>query len=495
MRFKLDCAMKLSKPVEADIKEIIASAADLLKKGAPDGEGAVIEKCGISGDEIQMTITSGRYVRPHNAVFRLKNHLCAELGKRYKVGVREIHGKRYTIEFELENEPKKEIKIPYAEVSFSGKKCKLDIKNVDENFLQDNFADRMINLVKEKADAELYEGKGEHWELLWEGKKRDYKWAKDPTKEMEKLGWIMHRGRGQWIFGPTVTRIIKTFESIVVDELIKPLGFEEVIIPKAVTWDVWKRSGHAKSIYPEVYFLCPPQTRDKEFWEDITDEFKITGEVPAEKIKEKIKAPIGGVSYAQCPPLWPYFAGKTIADDSLPIKVFDRSGPSMRYESGGIHGIERVDEFHRIEIVWIDKEEKLMETHAKLLEAYRHIFNDILLLECRIARVTPWFMAQEGMIGVSEKKDVGTTDFESYLPYKGRDSPWLEFQNLSNNGDKYPKGFNVKAQHGELWSGCTGIGLERWLATFTAQHGLDPAGWPKEFAKRAGKLPDGIKFL
>ncbi|HIE34109.1 MAG TPA: serine--tRNA ligase, partial [Candidatus Altiarchaeales archaeon] len=255
----------------------------------------------------------------------------------------------------------------------------------------------------------------------------------------------------------------------------------------------------AKNLYGEIYYLCPPKSRDPELWDDVVDIYKITGEVPTEMIKERIKDPIGGMSYAQCPPLWPYFQGKTIADENLPIKVFDRSGPSMRYESGGIHGIERVDEFHRIEVVWIGYPEQVRKLHQEIIKKYKEIFNEILDFEWRMAHVTPWFMAQEGLLGTAdEEKIIGTIDFEAYLPYRGsrEESEWLEFQNASNNGDKYPKGFNVKSQTGEqLYSGCTGVGLERWLAVFLAQKSLDIENWPKKFLNRLGRLPKGIKFL
>jgi seryl-tRNA synthetase len=60
----------------------------------------------------------------------------------------------------------------------------------------------------------------------------------------------------------------------------------------------------------------------------------------------------------------------------------------------------------------------------------------------------------------------------------------------------HPKGFNVKLQSGEeLWSGCSGVGLERWDAVFLAQKGLDPANWPEEFKKRVDEMPKGIHFL
>ncbi|TFH04444.1 MAG: serine--tRNA ligase, partial [Methanosarcina sp.] len=102
----------------------------------------------------------------------------------------------------------------------------------------------------------------------------------------------------------------------------------------------------------------------------------------------------------------------------------------------------------------------------------------------------------EGLLGLAEENTVGTTDYEACLPYRGENGDWLEFQNVSINGDKYPKGFNVKLQSGEeLWSGCSGVGLERWAAVFLAQKGLDPESWPEEFRKRIGELPEGIRFL
>jgi seryl-tRNA synthetase len=223
------------------------------------------------------------------------------------------------------------------------------------------------------------------------------------------------------------------------------------------------------------------------------DHYKVTHEVPLELIKDKIDLPIGGMCYAQCPTFWGFLQGMTLPGSEMPITVFDRSGTSHRYESGGIHGIERVDEFHRIEIVWLGTKAQALEEAEKLKSCYKHIFEDILELHWRTAWVTPWFMAQEGKTGLSEMSGAGTVDYEAVLPYNGN---WIEFQNLSVNGEKYPKGFTVKAQSGEaLWSGCSGVGLERWASAFLSQKGLDPENWPAEFRQRFGEMPKGIRFL
>ncbi|RLI92359.1 MAG: serine--tRNA ligase [Candidatus Altiarchaeales archaeon] len=499
MEFELDCVFLLSSDARGvNFDRILGNLGDILSRGAPDGKGAKIDEFHVDGNRLKIKIKSTRYVRPHEAVFRLRKFLSRELGK-HRIGIRRIFAPSYEIKFILEKEPKKSISVPFAHLKFDNKECHIYLENLDEEFLRRNYVDRIIKLINEKIERQYYEGKEEYWELIWQSKPRRHFFDKDPTREMVRRNWIMHRGRGQWIFGPIPTKIMRTMEEIVIDELIKPLNFNEVIIPKAVTWDVWKRSGHAKNLYGEIYYLCPPMKRDPEFWEDVIDMYRITGKVPTDMIKERIREPIGGMTYAQCPPLWPYFQGRTIADESLPIRVFDRSGTSMRYESGGIHGIERVDEFHRIEMVWIGYPEQVRKTHGEIIERYRIIFNKILELEWRMARVTPWFMAQEGIINVEDKeKVIGTIDFEAYLPYRGsrEESEWLEFQNASNNGDKYTRGFNVKSQTGEqLHSGCTGVGLERWLAVFLAQKGFDMDNWPKEFLRRLGNLPEGIRFL
>ncbi|NMC10058.1 MAG: serine--tRNA ligase [Methanothrix sp.] len=499
MRFHLEASFRLSadaKDAEAAISDFFAGAAAILQKGAPEGRGAKVVQWKLTGNKIDIVIESDRYVRAHDALLRLRRPLAELLGKKYRIGVRGLDISKFDIQ--VESERPIEHKIPYVrDIKFENGQLLLELDvgpkgALGQSEIENRIPDRIVNLLEEKLES--YGGKAEHWELLWESAPRECKFKCDPTEEMLKAGWIKHgSSRGQWIYGPEATHIFRTFEQIVLDEIIRPLGYTEMIFPKLDTWDVWKKSGHAQGVYPEIYFVCPPKTRDPAFWEEVMDYYKITHEVPLELVKEKIDVPIGGMCYAQCPTFWGFLQGMTLPNDELPIKVFDRSGTSHRYESGGIHGIERVDEFHRIEIVWLGTKEQTLEEAERLKSCYKHIFEDILELRWRMAWVTPWFMAQEGKTGLAEMQGAGTVDYEAVLPYNGN---WIEFQNLSVNGEKYPRGFTVKAQSGEtLWSGCSGVGLERWTSAFLSQKGLDSANWPEEFRKRFGKMPKGIRFL
>ena len=499
MKFHLEASLRLSgdaAKAEAALSEFFAGAAPLLQKGAPEGQGAHLTAWKLDGNKIDLVIDSDHFVRAHDALLRLRRPLSELLGKQFRIGVRGLDVSRFDIE--VESDRAITHKIPYVrEIKYENGRLFLSLDvgpdgSLGQSEIENRIPDRIISLLEEKLQT--YGGKTEHWELLWESAAREPKFNRDPTEEMQKVGWIKHgSSRGQWIYGPQATAVFRAFEKIVLEEILKPLAYREMIFPKLDTWDVWKKSGHAQGVYPEIYFVCPPKTRDPAFWEEVMDYYKVTHEVPLELVKEKIDLPIGGMCYAQCPTFWGFLQGMTLPNEELPICVFDRSGTSHRYESGGIHGIERVDEFHRIEIVWLGTKEQVLAEKEKLTACYKHIFEDILQLRWRTAWVTPWFMAQEGKTGLAEMTGAGTVDYEAVLPYNGN---WIEFQNLSVNGEKYPKGFTVKSQSGEpLWSGCSGVGLERWASAFLSQKGLEPENWPEAFRKYFGEMPKGIRFL
>ncbi|MEF8833186.1 MAG: serine--tRNA ligase, partial [Candidatus Thermoplasmatota archaeon] len=412
MRFELETTLTFSDDIEDaedDIEQIISEAnEDLLKRGVPeeveDG-GAQVDGFSIDEHELTLKVVSDRYVRAHDAVLRLKKTLNQELGPEYHVGVREVKIDDYMIEFELDKEPKKDesLSLPYTDsIHLEDKHCELNISSLTEEELSKNYVDRIINRVNEKIDAQYYEGKEEMWELQWESEEKEMVWDKDPTEVMQEKGWIK-RGptKGKWFYRPKAARIIKAMEKMVVEEVLKPLGFQEIMESMMVPFDVWVETGHMEGIPNEAYYISEPKTRNPDDWEEIVDEIKITQEVPKEKLDKMVETPDAGVCYAQCPVIYWSFRNETIAEESLPVLVYDRTAPSTRYESGGRHGMERIDEFHRIEPVYIGTKDQLLQLKKNLIDRYKHVFEEVLEIEWRMAKVEPFYLQQAG----GEKKE------------------------------------------------------------------------------------------
>ncbi len=506
MKFELETTLTFSDEIEDaedEVERIILKAnKDLLRRGVPeevDDGGAKVKDFSIEQDDLNLKIVSDRYVRAHDAVLRLKKTLNQELGAEYHVGVRKVKIDDYKIQLDLDREAKEDITLPFVDdVKIKGRTCVLNLSGLTEEELSRNYVDRIINRVEEKIEAQYYEGKEEMWKLLWKSEEKEMVWEEDPTEVMEKKGWIK-RGptKGKWFYRPKAAKILKTLENIVIEEILKPLGFQEVIESMMVSFDIWIDTGHMEGIPNEAYYVSEPVTRNPEEWEEIIDEIKITQEVPSEKLAEMTETPKAGICYAQCPVIYWSFKNETISDDSLPVLLFENTVPSTRYESGGRHGIQRVDEFHRIEPVYIGTKEQLVELKEDLIDSYRNVFDNVLDIEWRMAKVEPFYLQQAGGKKEEEEEtDLGTVDFEAYLPYRGsrEESEWLEFGNLSIFR-KYTEAFNIKSQTGKLLSGCTGIGIERWTTAYLAQKGVDPEYWPEKFKGYFGEMPEGIDLL
>ncbi|MCI4335913.1 MAG: serine--tRNA ligase [Thermoplasmata archaeon] len=502
MEHELQAELTLSGPLAAEkLGPVLESAAaEALKRTMGNrGEGR-LGAWSVDGAQVTLTLESSG-ARPHQTLLALARRLSEELGRRERVGVRSFRARRYRVRFPIEHAPPKPVTLPLAHtLSFEGGAGTLELTDLPEEALRDNWMDRAVALVLEKARRQTYEGKEQYWDLLAQSPPRDHPFQGDPTEEMLRRDWVRSGPtKGKWFLGPTAAHLLRTMDRIAREEVLAPLGFTEVVQPHHDSFDILLKTGHMAGLPGEFYYVAEPKTRDPAAWEEFTDLVKITKKVPEAKLAALVTGPTAVSCYAQCPTIYWWLSGRTLAQESLPVRVYDRTAVSNRYESGGRHGLERVDEFHRIEPVYVGTPDQLLELREGLMGRYKHVFDNVLELEWRTAWVTPFYLQQSGGVGVedADQRIKGTIDFEAYLPYRGtrETSEWLEFQNLSIVGEKYTEAFTIRSQKGELWSGCSGIGLERWLTAFLAQHGLEPANWPTRFREIAGELPREVRFL
>jgi seryl-tRNA synthetase len=308
MRFECDATLELSAAVDAALlRKAMEDAKPLLLKGAPSPqEGCEIKDWGATDASLHVRLSSGRYVRAHSGLVRLRNHLNATLGKAAKAGVRSVRIEQYEITgIELERAPTKPIKIHFFvdDLRVEGSVASLKISNaLPIELVEAGAIDRIVELLKDKAEKQHYEGKEEIKECFWTSAAREMRYAGDPAADMEKLRWIKRtHAKGQFVYGKNFTALASAFKDILREYLYEPLGFSEMIFPKFEPWDVPSRSGHAKSIYPEAYFVCVPRVSSPAEWEPEMDYFRITGEVLRDSVLKK-SVSAGIMSYAQCPP-------------------------------------------------------------------------------------------------------------------------------------------------------------------------------------------------
>ncbi len=503
MKFDLKAEFELSKSLpakaKAQLKQLLKEAdTTLFKRGCPKGkeaEAGHLKSFKLSGRKLQLHITSGRYVRAHACASRLKNLLAKNLGKDFHIGLKSLK----TISYSITLPAKKKADLSLAFVKKLEWKKKEAILHLEELDLEEYEAliDKLVSLFHEKT-SEKPQAK-EHQREVWYTGEKPMATTENISETLERKGWVKHFAAGIFHYMPPYTKLMRYIENLMLEEVAKPLGFEEIVLPKLIPLEVMRKKGQLTGIPEEMFYVSEPGKRDLKHFEKYTDYVKLTGDVSPEKLQTFLRPPRYALPYAQCEPFYEIFSNKITDIDKFPFKFFDRSGFSFRYEAGGKSGMERLNAFTRIELAYIGTPKQVKELRDSVVEKLKQVLSSKLGIECRLVETTPVWLAHSDPNAEVQKTDViGTYDIEAYIPNRGgrKESEWLEICNASVSFDKYHARYSIKERaRREAWTGCSGIGLERVVYAFLSQKGFDMKNWPAEVKQALGQLPAPPKML
>ena len=531
MKFLLSGTITFNKNAE-DAKEDIAKFIDeanenILLKGVKEGnesEGAKITDWNIKENELSIKIESGSKVRSHDGLLRIKKPLTQLLGKKYHLGIRKLHIDNYQVIIPT-GEGKYEINhqlvrnLPQIDDFQIKDKCVIvTIKDITESEIRKQGINRIIKHIstkkedvdesKKEDDKQNINAAGEPPEDLNEkdltfsvtkitpgeiiarsGEFETY-FEGDVTEKAIELGWIKaFPGRGQWFYGPQMTALQRVFEKILIDNIIEKLGFDECLFPKLIPIPTMDKMRYLDGL-PEGMYYCSAPKRDPEVFNKFKNELAINREVPMDLLKSGLKDPAYVLAAAQCEPFYEFLSHEVIDEKDLPIKFYDKSGWTYRWESGGAKGIDRVHEFQRIELVWIDKPEETSEIRDSTLELSHELATKLELEWYTEIGDDPFYLEGRKV----ENRGIEFPDVPKYemrLKVPGQEKG-VAVVSANVHGTHFTEGFSIREAHKHtLWTGCTGFGLTRWLFGFLAQKGFDENNWPEliKYQYKKTKIP------
>jgi seryl-tRNA synthetase len=505
MKFTLKGKITFSKDAteaEEDIKNFIDDAnKELLLKGlgsAPEDAGAKITNWSIDGDKLNLTIESGYKIRAHDGLLRLKNPLGKIVGKKYHLGVRNLHIDNY------------EVKIPTTEYNFNkdvaekieqisnieeanGLVC-FEMIDIDESDIKNQSINRIIKQVANKQE-ELVDENGEQLdltykmnstpgEIVFRSDKFEMKdTVDDVTEKALELGWIKKfPGKGQWFYGPKMTALHRVIEEILVENVMDKLEFQECLFPKLIPFEVLDKMKYLEGLPEGMYYVCAPK-RDPEAFDKFKQELIINHEIPIDLLKDGLKDPGYVNAAAQCEPFYEFLSHEVVDEKDLPIKCFDKSGWTYRWEGGGAKGLDRVHEFQRIETVWCGTPEQVDKIRDATLELSQELASKLELEWYTEIGDDPFYLEGRKV----ESRGIEFPDVPKYemrLVVPNRDKG-VAVVSANVHGTHFIEGFSIREAHQHrIWTGCTGFGLTRWLFGFLAQKGFDKENWPEMITER-----------
>jgi seryl-tRNA synthetase len=495
--------------VKGDIEEQVKLFNEKYTKSAPDAAQATkISEWELEKHELlNLRIISSDLPRAHNALLEFKNRIAEALGKKHKIGVREV-GINEGYEWRVtKNETLPVERLQAATVNLIKWRGEGDenvgvfIKSVSESDIKSGFLDRIIKEMLKKPE-ELKTGVHFGHVMRVSGQKKTL-FDKEVSETAQKLGWIKRfPGRAQWILLPPAAKLLYTLKGLVIEKILEPMDFHEAMFPKLINFEVMeKMPGYFEHLAEGMFYVtCPP--RDPKPFEEFKKSATLKKEIRKDMLKEILPEPEYVLAPAQCEPFYQTFSGEIVRVEDLPVKMYDASGWTWRAEGGGVEGFVRTTEFFRLESVWLGTPEQVLELRDKIADAAYDLADKTLELDTKLVVGAPFYataqMIQDTSIDISQSVNIPTLDVEVWLPYRGarERSEWLEVGAFTCAQKKYINSFHIKeAKERDVWTGCGGFGLTRWLAGFLAQKGFEYDKWPKEVKKKIKKMPAAPKTV
>lgn len=500
MKFKLNGTITFGKNAEdakEDVSKFIEEANEnILQKGLGQTdikEASKITEWELEDNELKVVIESGYKIRAHDGLLRLKNPLSQLLGKKYHLGVRKLFINEYNISIptdEYQFDEKTANSLPQIDsVEINEDSASFVMKDVDESAIKNQIANRIIKKVATKTDNILLDENGEALDITYQlnstpgeiiatSKEFETCFEGDVTEKAMELGWVKSfPGKGQWFYGPKITALERALEQILVEEIIEKLDFQECLFPKLIPIEVVEKMKYLEGLPEGMYYVSAPK-RDPKIFTQFKNDLIINKEVPIDLLKEGLKDPAYVNSAAQCEPFYQFFSHEVIDKTEFPIKFYDKSGWTYRWEGGGSKGLDRVHEFQRIETVWLSNPDEVNSIRDATLEMSHELANKLELQWYTEIGDDPFYLEGRKV----ENRGIEFPDVPKYemrLKIPGQEKG-VAVVSANVHGTHFIEGFSIKEAHNDrIWTGCTGFGLTRWVFGFLAQKGFDKENWPE----------------
>jgi seryl-tRNA synthetase len=261
---------------------------------------------------------------------------------------------------------------------------------------------------------------------------------------------------------PKGTRLLGAIRTLLDKRITKPLDFEEVALPKIAPVSTFEKAG-ILGRWDDYLLSVKPFSNTN----GVTDEY--------------LMDPL------QCIALYQFFENRSLDAKDLPIRWFDSSGPTYRNEdSDKIIPLVKQREFHRAEFMYVGTKTQVIYIREECLARLEQLCID-LELKYRIVVGAGCYQTKKGEFETPESlREIPIKDLEIVCPGHGNRNgeQYLEVVGSSILGKILTSRFNITGTDGSgLWSGCTGIGLERMMFALITNYGTNFEEFPEMITK------------
>ena len=297
------------------------------------------------------------------------------------------------------------------------------------------------------------------------------RYAADPVPELERRGEMQKVGLGQYALGPRLSKLAAYFEEEFTG-IAGTLKADAYRFPTLIGVRALSRCDYFTSFPQSVSFVMHLSADV-----DVIEAFAATMGTESSAVPPSSAHFATGeyvLSPAVCFHLYARLADRPLAAQPVIVTAV---GKCFRYEAGNLGGLERLWDFSMREIIFVGSRDRVLSLRQQSMDLFVD-FLDRLELKYWIETATdPFFIGDYSARSAFQSAMELKYEIRLDIPFKNSSIAAGSFNHHQNF---FGKAFQIGQPGSDDWAdtGCTAMGIERWVFGFLAQYGPEPAGWP-----------------
>jgi seryl-tRNA synthetase len=357
--------------------------------------------------------------------------------------------------------------IATAEVSPNGDRIVLTLRRPLDAALQDQLDEKVQRVVTSMVKG-AFRPKNQ---VLEDHLDRPTPFKQDPMPQLTQRSQVSQEIPGVFALGPLLARLMAFFEDRFV-ELADSFQAPPYRFPTLIPASYLERVNYFHA-FPHSLTFATHLREDL----DVIDHFA----EQAACDEHGLVAPPQSFAQVQAllSPAVCYHLYFSLADRPLPGGQLAATavGNCFRYEAINLASLERLWNFTMREVIFVGPKDFVLENRETARKRMQPVFKEIGLAYRVESANDPFFIGEFRKQAAFQSAFQLKFEIRARLPFR---HSTLAVGSYNYHQDFFGRSLNISLPDGSpAHTGCVAFGLERIAYAFLAQHGLDPANWPR----------------
>lgn len=334
--------------------------------------------------------------------------------------------------------------------------------------IEESEYDDFINYLKKVLENDIYELRNIDSKALWSVPTKDYLNEDQTMEALVNNKLVCIHGEGQVSIKYPLTELYEFLDLILKHIAIENFAAEQFIFPTLIKSSVLQKAGYFDS-FPNLWTFVSRLHNDYHNYSSFKAD---TDKLHPDNLRAR-----SCVTNYSLPPTMCYYVYDMLSGSIIENRTITTRGKSFRFENRYCKNMSRLWDFTIREIVFLGSKEYVENSLTQFRISATNLMDKIGLSGKCVYANDPFYLTDNAAKRINVQK-MYHSKIELRLDTSDNETIAIASFNRHNQYISSHFGLYATEEKSNIFTGCIGFGLERFMFAFLCQYGIDETKWP-----------------